>query len=588
MNSAEEASKPKRASGKRNKKRKFTGNIYTRKQKEVDNVNLDESSSRKKLKMTVDEVCDEESSSKFSGYRIIDINQMFSFIENFLCCKMCGGNVNLSDAIVCGLSSKISINCENCNLLCSFRNSKMTGLSKKIAEINHRYMYAMRAIGVGYAGMKLFSGIMDLPPPVSRKAYNLSVKKLVKSSSTVAQNSMISAAREEIQQTGSSCINVSGDGTWKTRGHTSRVGVCTIIGDKTGKVIDTEVLSSYCKSCDAWKSKRGSSEYSEWRKNHEKECLINHSGSAGKMEVVGMVRIFQRSEDKRNAKYTGYIGDGDAKTFLAIKEASPYGPDISVSKIECVGHIQKRMGTRLRKLKKSNIKCSDGKTVGGKGRLTDKMIDKLTVYYGNAIREHKNNLTEMRKAVWAVYFHTRSTDSEPLHSFCPSGPESWCGYNKAVAEGSQDSFIHKPTIPISVMDVIKPIFRDLSHPNLLTRCLGGKTQNNNESINSVIWKLCPKTQGSGRRIVEIATNEAVILFNEGNRGRKNVMEEFGIVVGSNAEQCFKLLDEERISTSDLRFLQSTKEARKIKRMKDKMEAENFLLEEGEVYSAGAF
>lgn len=35
--------------------------------------------------------------------------------------------------------------------------------------------------------------------------------------------------------TGSPCINISGDHTWNTRGHTSRIGVCEIIGDKSAK-----------------------------------------------------------------------------------------------------------------------------------------------------------------------------------------------------------------------------------------------------------------------------------------------------------------------------------------------------------------
>ncbi|GFW04634.1 uncharacterized protein TNCV_4484871 [Trichonephila clavipes] len=89
--------------------------------------------------------------------------------------------------------------------------------------------------------------------------------------------------------------------------------------------------------------------------------------------------------------------------------------DITVSKIECVGHVQ-RMGTRLRKLKQMSSKLSDGKSIGER-RLTDRMIDLITTYYGNAIRQNKTCLSDMRKAVWAVYFHIRSSNEEPLHSF---------------------------------------------------------------------------------------------------------------------------------------------------------------------------
>lgn len=575
---------PKRASGIRPKKRKFTGNIHTRKLTKIENDSLNNSASQRKLSVNKEI----EYNSSFEGYRIMDVSHMFSILEKFLCCKACGGEVSITEEIECGLSSKISILCENCAEVIKFKNSKKIGENNKISEINYRYIYAIRSIGLGYAAMKLFCGIMDLPQPVSKKSYNAAIKVLQKCSASVAEKSMIAAASEEVTLTGSSCLNISGDGTWKTRGHTSRIGVCTVIGDKSGKVIDTEVLSSFCKSCDAWKLKKGTHEYDSWKKTHENDCLNNHDGSAGKMELSGMVRIFQRSEATRNAKYIGYIGDGDAKTFQAISEASPYGSDTKVEKIECVGHIQKRMGTRLRKLKQNKVKCSEGKALGGKGRLTDNVIAKLTDYYGNAIRQNKNNLHEMRKAIWAAYFHTRSNDAEPLHSFCPTGRESWCKYNKAVACGTIKTFKHKNTVPTSVMDTIKPIFNDLSQPKLLSRCLGGKTQNNNESINSLIWKLCPKTQGVGRRIVEIATNEAVILFNDGNQGKMNVMQEFGLTVGAHARGCLKDLDDQRIAISNLRFLQNTKEARKSKRMKEIAQKEKFLLEEGEIYSAGAF
>ena len=69
------------------------------------------------------------------------------------------------------------------------------------------------------------------------------------------------------------------------------------------------------------------------------------------MEVVGMQRIFERSNVVRNVCYTHYIGDGDCKMFSSIEKSKPYGDNLSITKIECDGHIQKRMGARLRKRK---------------------------------------------------------------------------------------------------------------------------------------------------------------------------------------------------------------------------------------------
>ena len=129
-------------------------------------------------------------------------------------------------------------------------------------------------------------------------------------------------------------------------------------------------------------------DYQEWWENHEDVCDINNEGSAGNMEVEGMKQIFNYNIKKHNVRYINYITDGDTKIYKAIVDDQPYGSGVKVEKRECVGHVQKRMGTQLRKLKDSmkGKKLSDGKTLGGKNRLTDAAINTLTVYYGNATR----------------------------------------------------------------------------------------------------------------------------------------------------------------------------------------------------------
>ncbi|GFU79765.1 hypothetical protein TNCV_3776331 [Trichonephila clavipes] len=89
--------------------------------------------------------------------------------------------------------------------------------------------------------------------------------------------------------------------------------VCAVIGDKTGKCIDAEVMFLICKGCDSWKRRKGSPAYKKWKILHVKECLKNHNGSAGMMEVVEMVCIFQRLLSHRSVRYTSYIGDSIPK-----------------------------------------------------------------------------------------------------------------------------------------------------------------------------------------------------------------------------------------------------------------------------------
>ena len=94
-------------------------------------------------------------------------------------------------------------------------------------------------------------------------------------------------------------------------------------------------------------------------------------------------------------------------------------------------------------------------SLSGKNKLANHFINKVTVYYGNAIRNNKLFATDMRKTICAIYFHKHLIDSEPLHDFCPSVANSWCTYQKTKIINTLNVFKHKNTMPVPVMDCIK-------------------------------------------------------------------------------------------------------------------------------------
>ncbi|GFY46126.1 hypothetical protein TNIN_181 [Trichonephila inaurata madagascariensis] len=73
---------------------------------------------------------------------------------------------------------------------------------------------------------------MCLPNPVCQKAYDKINAKITDVSEAFANASMKKAAKI-IRGTVNSVV-VSGDETWKTCGHTSLIGVCTLIGARLG------------------------------------------------------------------------------------------------------------------------------------------------------------------------------------------------------------------------------------------------------------------------------------------------------------------------------------------------------------------
>ncbi|CAB3241904.1 unnamed protein product [Arctia plantaginis] len=211
--------------------------------------------------------------------------------------------------------------------------------------------------------------------------------------------------------------------------------------------------------------------------------------------------------------YSNYIGDGDTKTFLSILNSDPYGDECTVTKNECVGHVQKRM-------------------------------DKL-----------------------------------PRHDKCPEGVESWCEWRKAEASNTLAAFKHPPrVIDEHVEKHIRPVYEELSKDDLLTRCLGGHTQNANESFNSTVWRIVPKHLNSGLKIVEIAAYIAGGIFNEGYSAALKTMQLLDLKIG---QQCNNF-----VTRQNRRDSFESKEARTARRLKHQGENQFFEESEGQLYGPG--
>lgn len=532
------------------------------------------SASNKKI-----EEIEEDVGNKDYNNIVVSIGILSKALVSATVCKSCKheGTLRLEEIESArqGLACKLLLVCNDCGFSYDFWSSEKT---EGFFDINVKCVYGLRSIGKGSVSSRTLFGLLDLPNPPQRfERYNT---LFLKSLEEVANKSMKKATEESVEyntsEDGSTSrdISVGIDGTWQKRGFSSLNGVVSVSSFDTSKILDVETLTKYCHTC---KTSKG--------KDRAHECDKNFEGSSGAMEVAGAMKVFARSEATRNVRYKYYMGDGDSKGFQSVVSSEPYGKDFRIEKLECVGHVQKRMGGRLRKLRR-DLKgkvLSDGLKIGGKkGRLTDAAIDSLQNYYGLAIRRNPNDLDKMKKDVWAIFLHKASTDEKPQHSFCD---ESWCKYTQAKKENK--TYEHKNSLDQAVIEVIKPTFRSLAHPDLLKKCLHGRTQNVNESFNGVLWSRIPKVNFVGLQTLKFGVFDAVVTFNEGNKGRLKVLEGMGLQIGSNCAQTFRAIDLIRIHKSEIATKEETKRARKRSRMirKKLLDEEK---EKGPDYEAGMF
>ncbi|GFT34721.1 uncharacterized protein TNCV_2898631 [Trichonephila clavipes] len=190
---------------------------------------------------------------------------------------------------------------------------------------------------------------MDLP---SSRTFNIYKKKLRKSlvrSIVKSLNDVRSQVKSAYQSNSAiTDIDVTVDGTWLTRGHSSQIGVGCVIDFLTVFVMDFEIISKRCIEYEHAKSGLGenSAEFHVWYEGHVSLCAINHIGSSCAMEQEAALKLWQRSEDN-GFRYTTLLSDGDAKAYQYLNTKKVY--NIKIKKEECVNHESKRLGTSLRK-----------------------------------------------------------------------------------------------------------------------------------------------------------------------------------------------------------------------------------------------
>ncbi|CAF1296314.1 unnamed protein product [Rotaria sp. Silwood1] len=309
--------------------------------------------------------------------------------------------------------------------LFSFLDSSPQVPDSKRHDINVRTQLAGYLTGIRHTGLQKICAALNLPPPLEGR-HNKRDKELLQVVQKFANESMSTAIQEAIDVAKSTDITVSGDGTWQTRGFSSKHGAADLISTcDSPKVVDIETCSKTCNVCLGTPEARA--KYDQIIINHD--CGKNFDQPSGNMEASSILKMFRRSEKKYCVRYVKYIGDGDSKTFSVLKTEIPY-KGIEIQKSEDINRFGKRLKRALEVIKKDcgKEKLSDGKTIGGKGRLTDQMITRFQIYFYEAIRKNKNDLDKLYKSAQAMYWHKFSTNSDHHHQFCDV---SWCGYLQA-------------------------------------------------------------------------------------------------------------------------------------------------------------
>lgn len=118
-----------------------------------------------------------------SGNRVLDVAALNSALTKAANCSVCGNTGTLqvrSDFTTrSGIVVPTSFHCTNCGNTVHIESKKIDSPGRRCAyELNSRLALGMRLMGRGRAALRKLCGVMELPPPLSSKAFQAHTKAI--------------------------------------------------------------------------------------------------------------------------------------------------------------------------------------------------------------------------------------------------------------------------------------------------------------------------------------------------------------------------------------------------------------------------
>ncbi|KAH9392072.1 hypothetical protein TYRP_022096 [Tyrophagus putrescentiae] len=270
-------------------------------------------------------------------------------------------------------------------------------------SINFAVITAARISGFGREATKRFFAFVGLRnPPDNWVQHQTLLREAFKKRAEESMKQAAEELKQDASKRGLDGASASFDGSWMKRGMVSLIGFVSCIGMYTNKIIGIDVRCKYCPVCHGKATENFPCRLGV-------DCGINHHASSGAMEPEGAVNIIKTLAEKNNLQITEYLGDGDSKAYALVNKTFNW----TITKLECVNHVAKRMGARLLNRKKTV------KGLGGsRGTLTIEACKKIQSYYHTILTGSNGDVPLMQKRIEAMYRHISSSDDRPDHDLC--------------------------------------------------------------------------------------------------------------------------------------------------------------------------
>jgi hypothetical protein len=89
----------------------------------------------------------------------------------------------------------------------------------------------------------------------------------------------------------------------------------------------------------------------------EISCKKKYGKTSYGMEAASALNIFNCSPHAQGICYTKYLGDGNSKSFQRVVAEKSFDPKLSITTLECLGHVKINNGRKTEENCERKNKC---------------------------------------------------------------------------------------------------------------------------------------------------------------------------------------------------------------------------------------
>ncbi|KAK3869589.1 hypothetical protein Pcinc_025112 [Petrolisthes cinctipes] len=225
-------------------------------------------------------------------------SSVLSDMAHIIKCSVCEGQCVVKRKHL-SVESEFTVECDICGnemYNCRKEKVKIEGHKKLVGQNALSLVYHCMQHDLGYSGMCSLSSCLDIPlmSKGTFVSYENKLEEMAGMKFEEYSKYIIEAIFEYYEselnilpdENGILSVEVTYDGTWMTRGHTSLFGVGAIVEAHTGYIIDGFTSSKYCNECTYW--------HNVAKKNNSPSLRANLSGYYG----TTVRRFVQKGGDK--------------------------------------------------------------------------------------------------------------------------------------------------------------------------------------------------------------------------------------------------------------------------------------------------